>query len=470
MGRIGYNDNLSTIYQKRKFEMYKGTVAVAGECMCTRPFSMHKESGFLDLLKVLRDADTAYCHFEMNLLENGSYPGRAFAVSALQAEPIIANELKWAGIDLVSCAYNHALDWGMPGLLGTMENLSKAGIVHAGLGNNLEEAREPAYFESPAGRVAIISISTGHHPYDSASPCKAPVRGRPGVNPLRVNQKYVIDKESLEKLQEIWKKVGLSLKPRHFQHPEKGDVYFNVGDHGGGNSGNFVFRAGDKPSVLSFPNQWDIDGNLRAIKDARRQSDLVMVAHHAAINDGERGEKPCKFVPPFAKQCIDAGADLFIGHGWHKQLGIEIYKNRPIFYGTGNFFAQSQFLKRFPADTYEGHGFSLDELPTLTPADLHESRAGHMAHWNRQPWGIVASLKMDGEKLKEIKLYPFTIGYDFDGSKGKHVRETGIQVEGRPILADKENGEKIIGYVKRLSAVFNTRIEYKNGIGVITVK
>jgi poly-gamma-glutamate capsule biosynthesis protein CapA/YwtB (metallophosphatase superfamily) len=155
--------------------MYNGSLAIAGEFMCNRPFSMRDEPEFLELIKVLREADTTYCHLEINIFEKGGYPGRPFAVSAMQADPVIANEMKWAGIDLVSCAFNHALDWGLPGMLGTIETLDKAGIVHAGTGNNLEEAREPAYFESKAGRVAVVSISSGHHPYDSASPVKAPV-------------------------------------------------------------------------------------------------------------------------------------------------------------------------------------------------------------------------------------------------------------------------------------------------------
>jgi poly-gamma-glutamate capsule biosynthesis protein CapA/YwtB (metallophosphatase superfamily) len=265
--------------------MYRGTLAVAGECMCTRPFSMHREPEFLEMLKILREADTTYCHLEMNIFEHGkgSYPGKAYAPSALQADPIIANELKWAGIDLVSAAYNHVMDWGIPGMLGTMEHLTKAGIVHAGLGNNLEEAREPAYFESPAGRVAIISISSGNGPNDSASPCKPPVGGRPGVNPLRVDQKYVVVKDSLEKLQQIWNDLGLPIRDRWYAHKEEGDVCFNIGDFGGGNAGEFVARAGDENKIVSTLNQWDVDGNIRAIKDARRQADLVLVAHHAAV-------------------------------------------------------------------------------------------------------------------------------------------------------------------------------------------
>jgi poly-gamma-glutamate capsule biosynthesis protein CapA/YwtB (metallophosphatase superfamily) len=468
--------------------MYKGTVAVAGECMCTRPFSMRREPEFLEMLKILREADTAYCHLEMNIFEpgNGAYPAKAYAPSALQADPIVAKDLKWAGIDLCSAAYNHVMDWGIPGMVGTMESLDKAGIVHAGLGNNLEEAREPAYFESPAGRVAIISISSGHGPNDSASSAKPPVPGRPGVNPLRVDQKFVVGKEHLEHLKQMWKDLGLETKNRWFLHPEEGDVCFNIGDFGGGGGGQLVVRPGNENKIVSNPNEWDVEGNLRAIRDARRQADLVLVAHHAAVNDGRRGLKPMSIVPPFAKQCIDAGADVFIGHGWHRALPIEIYKNRPIFYGTGNFFAQSQFLKRFPADTFEGHGFSPDEIQKATPSDLHEKRERHMGHWKEQPWGAIAVFEMEGGKLGEIKLYPYTTGYGFDpqgshsreetgkgyrfDSKGTNVRETANRIEGRPMLADKEDGKNIIGYLKGLSEPYHTRIEYKDGIGVIKVK
>jgi poly-gamma-glutamate capsule biosynthesis protein CapA/YwtB (metallophosphatase superfamily) len=451
--------------------MYKGTLVVAGECMCTRPFSMRQEPEFLDLIRILRQADTTYCHLEINIHDKkSSYPGRPFAVSALQADPIIAQELKWAGIDLVSCAYNHGLDCGLPGLLGTIDSLDKAGLVHAGTGNNLEEAREPAYFESRAGRVAIVSMSSGHHPYDSAGPVKAPFIGRAGVNPLRIRQKYVVIPERLEQLKEIWAALGLSMKKPHFVKEEVGDVFLNAGDRGGGNETTFVFRAGDKPDVITLVDPWDLEGNLRAIRDARRQADLVLVAHHAAVNDGARGDRPCKFVIPFAKQCIDAGADIYIGHGWHRELGIEIYKDKPIWYGTGNFFAQSQFMQRIPADTYEGHGFGLADLATLTPADLHDTREKHMSHWKETPGGVIVVLNMEDGKFTEMQLHPISLGYDFGDAKTGKIRETGSRMEGRPLLADKENAEKIIAHVKRLSEVYGTHIEYKDGIGLVKIQ
>lgn len=445
--------------------MYNGTLAVAGECMCTRPFSNNKEPEFLNLFKILREADTAYCHMEMNLIDkNEGYPGRAYAVSGLKADPVIGKELKDAGVDIVSTAYNHALDWGVAGLQNHIANLDRSGLVHAGIGHCLEEAREPAYFESSAGRVALISISTGHHPYDNAGITKAPNRGRPGVNPLRIVQKYVVEQSDLDNMVALWKKMGLSMRPRFFSKPDDGDVTFNMGDHGGGNSATFIFRPGDKPEVITIVDPVDLDDNLRMIRDARRQADLVIVCHHAAVNDGARGDAPAKMVPPFAKSCIDAGADVFIGHGWHRQLGIELYNDKPIFYGTGNFFAQSQFLQRFPGDTYEGHGLDITELARLTPADLHDKREGHMAHWAAQPWGLVASLDIQAGAVKGLKLHPFMLSCDGDK---KPTRLTGTRLDGRPLLASGKDAETVIGHVSDLSKRYGTKIDFQNGLGVV---
>lgn len=446
--------------------MYEGSLAIAGEFMCTRPFSMHDEPQFRALLDVLRKSDTAYAHFEMNLLEKDEgYPGRAFALSALRADPVIAKDLKWAGVDLVSCAYNHALDWGIPGVLGTMQHLDAAGVVNAGIGRNLEEASEPAYFESPAGRVALVSLATGQHPYDAASPSKAPVRGRPGVNPMRITQKHRIDRETLEAMKTAWGKLGMSTTPRWWMKLDEGDVCFSVGDHGGGDSYSFIFSASDKPEIVSVLNEDDLARNLRAIEDARRQADLVLVAHHAAVNDGHRGDSPVAMVPPLARKCIDAGADAFIGHGWHTHLGIEMYNKRPIFYGTGNFFAQSTFLKRFPADTYEGQGLDMSKLSTLTPADLHDQRDINIGHHHRaQPWGVVHKLKFAGGAVSEIELHPYTLGGEVDCLQ---PRKTGSRMDGRPLAANPAEASFILSEIRRLCQRFGTPVVERDGVGVI---
>lgn len=58
-------------------------------------------------------------------------------------------------------ANNHALDFHVPGMLDTLENLDAAGMPHAGSGPDIERAREPAIVETVGGvTVAFLAAST----------------------------------------------------------------------------------------------------------------------------------------------------------------------------------------------------------------------------------------------------------------------------------------------------------------------
>jgi poly-gamma-glutamate synthesis protein (capsule biosynthesis protein) len=86
-----------------------------------------------------------------------------------------------AGIDCCVLANNHILDWGIPGLIETLDALEKTGIRHAGAGRNLNEARAPAILETGAGRVIVFglgSTSSGIRSEWSA------LEQRPGANVL----------------------------------------------------------------------------------------------------------------------------------------------------------------------------------------------------------------------------------------------------------------------------------------------
>jgi poly-gamma-glutamate synthesis protein (capsule biosynthesis protein) len=77
------------------------------------------------------------------------------------------------------------------------------------------------------------------------------------------------------------------------------------------------------------------DAVARQVAAARREGDLVVVSIHWGgnwgyeISQAERG---------FAQRLIDAGAaDVVHGHSSHHPKAIEIYRDRPIFYGCGDF-------------------------------------------------------------------------------------------------------------------------------------
>ncbi len=76
-------------------------------------------------------------------------------------DPQIADDLKWAGVDIVSNAFNHSGEFGPSGVLSTRRHCRRAGLACAGTGRDLEEARAPGYLETKKGRVALVSITSG---------------------------------------------------------------------------------------------------------------------------------------------------------------------------------------------------------------------------------------------------------------------------------------------------------------------
>lgn len=71
-----------------------------------------------------------------------------------------------------------------------------------------------------------------------------------------------------------------------------------------------------------------------AIKEAQQKSDIVIIIIHG----GHEGyQLPSPRMKETYQFFIDCGADVVINHHQHCFSGYEIYKDRPIFYGIGNF-------------------------------------------------------------------------------------------------------------------------------------
>jgi poly-gamma-glutamate capsule biosynthesis protein CapA/YwtB (metallophosphatase superfamily) len=444
-------------------------VVVAGEAMVSRPFSMQTEPEFLSIVKLLRQSDVTYAHLEMNLGDFDQLQWAAkgnWSGSYMMAEPKIAEDLKWAGVDIMSLAQNHSMDWGAAGMLSTIKACNKAGIVWAGTGRDLEEARGPAFVEKDKGRVALISISSGNIASEWAGLPKGSIPGRPGINPLRLFMKYMVNHDAAEQLKAIGKSLGV------LRTSASAPQEFNITPGPQSGPSDFAFVEGDRSEIYTVGHPMDIEGNLRSIDEAKQMADLVMVAHHCNISEGARGDLPCKFARDFAKKAIDAGADIYIGHGWHKTLGIEIYKNKPIIHGVGNFFAQNEYIQRVPADSYEAYGHDIDQLTTLTPAayPLHPGlQTGDGTWWH----SAVFQLKFENKKLTEIRLHPVEMGWDVSGEKPVRTRPVGTGphplTDGVPRMATGANAKKILERIQKLSADYGTNIEIKEGIGIAKI-
>ena len=107
----------------------------------------------LRIAPVLRDADIAFANLETPLSDQARHSG------AFRTPTAFADGLRWAGVDVVSTANNHALDADGQGLLDTKEALWRAGIGSVGTGANLEDARRPFIVEKKGVRVAFLGYA-----------------------------------------------------------------------------------------------------------------------------------------------------------------------------------------------------------------------------------------------------------------------------------------------------------------------
>jgi len=76
-----------------------------------------------------------------------------------KASPLLLEGLKSSGVDMVSLANNHTLDYGQQGLLDTLSQLEKAGIEQIGGGKNKEEAYSEKIVEIKGQKVAFLAFS-----------------------------------------------------------------------------------------------------------------------------------------------------------------------------------------------------------------------------------------------------------------------------------------------------------------------
>src|SRR3989339_670455 len=76
------------------------------------------------------------------------------------------------------------------------------------------------------------------------------------------------------------------------------------------------------------------------IKELKEKSDIIVVNIHWG---NEYDQRFNSIQQKLAHELIDAGADLIIGHHPHVVQGVEIYKNRAIFYSLGNFIFDQYF-------------------------------------------------------------------------------------------------------------------------------
>jgi poly-gamma-glutamate capsule biosynthesis protein CapA/YwtB (metallophosphatase superfamily) len=420
--------------------------ALTGDSIITRRLSVYTEPAFTRLIDLVRGADVAFTNLEMLFHDYEPYAMHESGGTYMRAEPALAKELAWAGFDLVARANNHTGDYGVLGMNLTTKYVAEAGLVQAGVGQSLGEAREARFLETPKGRVALISVASTFPDHSRAGRTRGDMPARPGLNPLRFTTITTVPPERLASLRTIAAEVA--GRPAEATPIAPGTTLTVF-------SRRFV--AGTTPGVRTEPLDDDVREIAAVVRSASGLADYVLVTIHA--HEGGRDRLvPADFLVTFARAMVDAGADLFVGHGPHVLRGVEIYNGKPILYSLGDFIFQNETLMRLPSENYEnlrlGAGAQVNDF---NDARYDFDKSGFPA--DRMIWeAVVAIPRFRGDQLLSLAFHPITLGYGQPRS-----------VRGRPMLAEGELAQKILGDLVKLSAEMGTKIAIRDGVGHVVL-
>ncbi|TIP23318.1 MAG: CapA family protein [Mesorhizobium sp.] len=419
------------------------TLALTGDSIIQRRLLSSTDSKLKPLFDIIRAADAAFTNLEVLPNDYRGHPALESGGSHFGAPSWVLDELVEAGFNIFATSTNHSLDYSISGLEYALDQLDRRQLCHAGCGRNLEEARRVSYLTTPSATLSLVACAATFASGQQASKQTAHMQGRPGLNPLRVDSTYGVLPEQLEQIKKISLDLGVEQQRRN-------DINFG-----------FVFEAAD--GIFPFngmnfkaigrighfqkPNDEDLRGILRWVEEARRLSDIVLVSIHAH-EQGETEENPAEFIRDFAYAVINAGADVIVGHGPHVLRGLEIFKNKPIFYSLGNFIGQNELVQRLPADSYDQFRVGED----LPPGALYQKRSqndhigfpAHSRYWQT----ILPICEFQDHELVSLMIHPVSLGL----GEARHRR-------GRPRLASGETATAILERFSALSQPFGTKLE-----------
>ena len=244
------------------------------------------EAIFTPTLSVLGDAaDVTVANLECPLTtHNIHHPTKTIY---FKGNPENIAGLTYAGIDVVTLANNHILDYNYPGLSETQSVLSNNGILHSGAGIDSYEAYEPIFLGSSGLTFAYLASSDRTGQYNNYQPYLNAGYNKPGfayMTPYYIQQQ-------IEEVQDVADFVIVEMHAGSEYSTEPGNDY------------DFIDPDDPYPEEeyfpdIDIPHMWDIE-----------------IRHHA----------------------VDVGADLVIVHHPHIIQGLELYNGKLIAHSLGNF-------------------------------------------------------------------------------------------------------------------------------------
>lgn len=235
-------------------------------------------------------ADITVANLECPLTDQGSpHPTKPIV---FRGRPANVRGLSYAGIDFVSLANNHIIDFRLEGLRQTQAVLDSAGILFSGAGGDAYEAYRPEFICRRGVNFALLGYSDRTGQYDNYQPYLNAGYNKPGF----------ADLDTFRVFQKINRVKGLSDR-------------IIVQLHSG---------------VEYQPVPADDEGYFPlAVRPTSNQIQL-------------------------RRRIIDMGADLVVCHHPHILQGFEVYRGKLIAHSLGNFAFDQEYPETYPSVILNG--------------------------------------------------------------------------------------------------------------------
>ncbi len=274
-----------------------------GDVMLARRYeplidSLGVEAIFREIKPYLGDvAEITGANLECPLTDRGTpHPTKPIV---FRGRPANGQGLKFAGIDVVSLANNHIIDYGLEGLRQTQAVLDTLGIVYSGAGGDAYEAYQPVFLVKAGTALGFLAYSDRTGQYDNYQPYLNAGENKPGFAELDTFRVF----QALQRARRVADFLVVELHSGEEYQPEPADEDW--------------FK----------PN---------AVQPAASQ---IALRH----------------------RIVDQGAELVVCHHPHILQGFEVYQGKLIAHSLGNFAFDQEYPETYPSvilnGLLDGRGF-----------------------------------------------------------------------------------------------------------------
>src|SRR5277367_6266772 len=174
------------------------TLVAIGDLLYSHPMANSPDCEFQSVVELIQRGDVTIGNQEGVFFDLKTFKGQGYGNGLLWGEGTLAKDMRAMGVRMVSVANNHSMDWGPEGLLETRRLLDEAGIVHAGGGRTLQEARKAGILTTPKGRVPLISVASTFKANAGANDAIGEVPSRPGISILRTRKVNLVTSDQMK--------------------------------------------------------------------------------------------------------------------------------------------------------------------------------------------------------------------------------------------------------------------------------